>query len=380
MKTTVRWQRRYGLAVLAAQIGILVTGSIVRVTQSGLGCPTWPNCQPGSLVPVAGARPAIHQAIEFGNRMLTFVLIAVCVVFMLSVLKAKRRNDIIALAAVQIAGIFVQAIIGGISVHLDLRWWSVAMHFLPSMILVWLAAIAYQRLIQPDRGEWIDRFPPAVRWLSAANAVALAGLLVTGTMVTGAGQHSGDDVAGQTGRLAIDLEEMAHIHAHFMYLFLGITVGLVVCLFTLGQHKKATTYGSWLVAMIAIEGAIGIIQYRFGVPRWTVPVHVGLSGVVCALTAAVWSWGTIFVDRDEIRLADIREAKQDELDDDLFDYMYDEVSAYMAKHDQLLNDELLQYTDTTANRRIKKARKEQIALAAQQEMNAPEKEQPVDPK
>ena len=147
---TVKAQRIFALIVLVAQAGITFTGSLVRVTGSGLGCDTWPLCHEGSLFPVPGANPWVHQVIEFGNRTLTFVVAAATIVLFIAVLRANRRKEIIVLSVVSGVGVLVQAIIGGISVLLDLRWWSVAIHFLPSMILVFVAAVLYMRVAEPD--------------------------------------------------------------------------------------------------------------------------------------------------------------------------------------------------------------------------------------
>ncbi|MDO4910665.1 MAG: COX15/CtaA family protein [Corynebacterium sp.] len=288
---TLAMQRRAACSLMISQALIVFTGSVVRVTGSGLGCPTWPNCQEDSLVPVAGARPAIHQAIEFGNRLLTFVLAAFAVWAIIAVYSAARRKDIKVLAWVQLAGIGVQAVIGGISVLLDLRWWAVAAHFLPSMILVWLAAVLWVRIDESDDSEPRQIFPRPLQYLAALTGAALALVLITGTMTTGAGPHAGDDLAGQQGRLNVDIAEMAHVHAHFMYLFLGLTIGLVIALYTVNVGKHPRRIGFWLIAMIVVQGAIGIIQYRFGVPTWTVPVHVGLSGAVVGITGCLYAHG-----------------------------------------------------------------------------------------
>ena len=285
----VRIQRFWALLLLFAQGGITVTGSIVRVTGSGLGCTSWPDCQQGSLVPISGAAPAIHQAIEFGNRMLAVILAVLALIVFLMMLAAKRRREIVVLAFIQGLGVILQAVIGGISVHLELRWWAVALHFLPSMLLVWLGAILYQRISEPDDGDMTHGFPSPLRYLAVGSAVALAVVLMTGTMVTGAGVHSGDDGVGMEGRLNVDIAEMAHIHAHFMYLYLGLTVGLVAALVTVKASSRALKFSWWLIAMIVVQAAVGIIQYNFGIPRWTVPVHVALSGVVTGFTGLVYA-------------------------------------------------------------------------------------------
>lgn len=285
----LRTQWILALLLLIAQAGITVTGSIVRVTGSGLGCPTWPTCNEGSLVPVAGAAPWIHQAIEFGNRLLTFVLVTLALALFLSVLAAKRRKEIILHSFAQGIGIIVQAIIGGISVLLDLQWWAVALHFLPSMLLVWLAAILLVRIKEPDEGVVVPLYPAPLKWLAAGSGATLAIVLMTGTMVTGAGPHSGDEGVGMQGRLEVDIAEIAHLHAHSMYLYLGLTIGLVVALLTVRASVTARKLGWTLIGFIVLQAAIGIIQYNWGVPRWTVPVHVGLSGVVCAFTGMLYA-------------------------------------------------------------------------------------------
>lgn len=288
---TLRIQRLSALILLFCQAGIVVTGSIVRVTGSGLGCPTWPNCQEGSLIPVPGARPAIHQAIEYGNRMLTFVLIAVAAWCVITVFKAGRRKEIKVLAIFQVIGIVVQAIIGGISVLVDLKWWAVALHFLPSMILVWFAALLWVRIDEDDSTEKEKIYPRPLQYLALLSAISLAAVLVTGTMTTGAGPHAGDDLAAQSGRLQVDIAEMAHVHAHFMYLYLGLIIGLVIALYTVNVGKHPRKIGYNLIIIIILQGAIGIIQYRFGIPAWTVPVHVGLSGVLVAITGCLYAHG-----------------------------------------------------------------------------------------
>lgn len=288
---SVRLQRILTMILLLAQGGITVTGSIVRVTGSGLGCDTWPNCHEGSLVPVAGAAPALHQAIEFGNRLLTFVLAAIALAVFIAVIRAGRRREIKVYALISGLGIILQAVIGGISVILDLKWWAVAIHFLPSMVLVWIAALLYMRLAEPDNGEPVRMFPQLIRSLAAVAAVALALVLITGTMTTGAGVHSGDAGVGMEGRLEVDIKLMAYIHAGAMYLYLAATL---VVTWLLHRHKaptaaKQTAYV--LIAMILVQWGIGLIQFYLGIPRWTVPAHIAMSSVVVAFSAFLWAHG-----------------------------------------------------------------------------------------
>ncbi|MDR7329386.1 COX15/CtaA family protein [Corynebacterium guangdongense] len=288
---SLRLQRILALVLLIAQGSITVTGSIVRVTGSGLGCDTWPNCHEGSLVPMQGAAPAIHQAIEFGNRLLTFVLAAIALALFIAVLRAHRRSEILWLSFLSGLGVIVQAVIGGISVLLDLQWWAVAIHFLPSMILVWIAALLYMRIAEPDAAEPVRRFPGTIRTLALVAAIALSLVLVTGTMVTGSGPHSGDAGVGMDGRLELDTKMLAYVHAASMYLYLGLTIITVVMLHRTRSPRDAVRTSWVLIAMIVIQWAIGVTQFYLGVPRWTVPAHIAMSSVVVAFTAFLWAHG-----------------------------------------------------------------------------------------
>ena len=288
---SLKLQRTLAMILLICQGGITVTGSLVRVTGSGLGCNTWPLCHEGSLVPVAGAAPWIHQAIEFGNRLLTFVVSAAAIAVLFAVIRAGRRTEIKTLAWVSIGGVVLQAIIGGVSVLLDLRWWSVAIHFLPSMVLVWVAAMLYMRIAEPDDVTPERRYPAAARgWLTAA-AVALCFVLVTGTMVTGSGVHSGDSGVGMEGRLNLDTRMLAYVHAACMYLYLASTLVTVYLLRKHNAPKDAFNTSLVLVAMIIVQWAIGVGQFYLGVPRWTIPLHIAMSSVVVAFSAFLFAHG-----------------------------------------------------------------------------------------
>ena len=289
---SVRTQRIFALIMLIAQGGITFTGSLVRVTGSGLGCNTWPLCHEGSLFPVPGAAPWVQQVIEFGNRTLTFVVVATTILVFWAVMKAGRRNSIIVLSVLSGLGVVLQAVIGGISVLLDLRWWSVAIHFLPSMLLVWIAAVLYMRIKEPDDVAPTERFSPATRSLVVVAAVALCLVLVTGTMVTGSGPHSGDSGVGMEGRLAIDTQLLAYAHAACMYIYLVFTLIAVYMLRRQNAPKDAFNTALVLVAMIVVQWAIGVGQFYLGVPRWTVPMHIIMSSVVVAYSAFLYSHGS----------------------------------------------------------------------------------------
>lgn len=277
--------------LLIAQGGITVTGSIVRVTGSGLGCNTWPQCHEGSLVPLQGAAPWIHQAIEFGNRLLTFVLVGFVVALFVTVTKARRRKEIRYHSFIQGLGVVAQAVIGGISVLLDLKWWAVALHFLPSMLLVWLAAMLYLRIQEPDDVPSKRSYASSLRGLAVFCGLLLSAVLVTGTMVTGAGPHSGDQGVGMEGRLQVDLEWIAHVHAYTMYTYLGFLLLLLLSLVLQSAPARVRKFGVMLVIITILQAIIGVIQFRMGVPRWTVPVHIGLSSCVVAFCSFVYTLG-----------------------------------------------------------------------------------------
>ena len=288
---SLRLQRMLAMVLLICQGGITVTGSLVRVTGSGLGCDTWPLCHEGSLVPVAGAAPWIHQAIEFGNRTLTFVVAAAAGLVLYAVIRAGRRKDIKTLAWISLIGVIVQAVIGGISVRLDLRWWSVAVHFLPSMVLVFVAAMLYMRIAEPDNAAPTRRYPGSAQTWTLIAAAALCLVLVTGTMVTGSGPHAGDAAAGMEGRLEMDTRVLAYVHAVCMYLYLIATIITTVLLRNSGAPEDAKRTAYVLIAMILVQWAIGVIQFRMGVPRWTIPVHIGMSSTVVAFSAFLFAHG-----------------------------------------------------------------------------------------
>lgn len=290
---SIKQQRIIALILLICQGGITVTGSVVRVTGSGLGCETWPNCHAGSLVPVPGAAPWIHQVIEFGNRLLTFVVAAAAIAVIVAMHMAKRRYELKLYAWLSLAGIAVQAVVGAISVFLDLRWWAVAIHFLPSMVLVWIAAMLYSRIKEADDGARTPALNDVIRNLAIVAAVALGVVLMTGTMVTGSGVHAGDAGVGMEGRLDVDTKVMAYIHAACMYVYVIFTVIVQVLLYRKDAPQAAKSAGWILIACIIVQWAIGVFQFYMGVPRWTIPFHIGMSSVVTAYSALLYAHGIV---------------------------------------------------------------------------------------
>src|SRR5206468_7688094 len=177
---SLRAQRIIASLVILTQGGIAVTGAIVRVTASGLGCPTWPQCFPGSFVPIPHAEVAVvHQVVEFGNRMITFLVVLTAALAVLAVTRARRRREVLIYAWLMPASTVLQAVIGGITVLTGLLWWTVAIHLLASMTMVWLAVLLYVKIGEPDSGVIVRRVAKPLRGLTILSAVTLAAVLVT---------------------------------------------------------------------------------------------------------------------------------------------------------------------------------------------------------
>lgn len=282
--------RRLAVAAVVAQAGIAVTGSVVRVTASGLGCPTWPECFPGSLVPTPHPEvAALHQWVEFGNRLLTFAVVVVTGLCFLAAL-GTRRPRLVRLALVQPLGVVAQAVIGGFTVLLGLAWWTVSVHFLVSMVLVWLA-VQLVRATGDGDGPATPLVPRAVRGLVAGSTAVLAALLTAGTLVTAAGPHAGD---ARTPRLALGVAATAQLHADLLFLYLGLLVGLGVALHVAPLNGGTAPAGllhryRLLVAAVVAQGVLGGVQYALGVPEVLVSLHVLGAALVTVAAAAVWA-------------------------------------------------------------------------------------------
>ena len=225
---SVRTQRIIAAFVILTQGGIAVTGAIVRVTASGLGCPTWPQCFPGSFTPVRVSEvPRIHQAVEFGNRMITIGVVLTAILAVYAVTRARRRAEVVVYAWLMPASTLVQAVIGGITVLTGLLWWTVALHLLASMTMVWLAVLLYVKIGQPDGGVPRLLVPKPLRWLTFLSAVALAAVLVAGTLVTAAGPHAGDTSPTRiVPRLQVQITTLVHAHSSLLIGYLMLLIGL----------------------------------------------------------------------------------------------------------------------------------------------------------
>jgi cytochrome c oxidase assembly protein subunit 15 len=291
---SLRTQRLIAAAVILTQGGIAVTGAVVRVTASGLGCPTWPQCFPGSFTPVAVSEvPRIHQAVEFGNRMITFLVVLTAALVVLAVVRARRRAEIQVYAWLMPASTVVQAVIGGVTVLTGLLWWTVALHLLASMTMVWLAVLLYVKIGEPDdnpAGVSIYLAPKPLRWLTFLCAVALAAVLVTGTLVTAAGPHAGDASPTRTvPRLQVEITTLVHAHSTLLIGYLALVVGLGFRLLAVSAPRPVLTRLAVLVILVCAQGAVGTVQYFTGVPAALVAVHVAGAAAVTAATAALWA-------------------------------------------------------------------------------------------
>jgi heme a synthase len=279
--------RALAIAAVVAQAGIAVTGSVVRVTGSGLGCPTWPECVPGSLVPTPHPEvEPVTQWIEFGNRLLTGVVVVVAAACLLAALATRpRRSRLTRLALVQPLGVVAQAVIGGGVVLLGLVWWSVSVHLLVSMVLTWLAV---QLVAAASDGAGPPRrpVPGPVRGLVATSTAVLAAVLVAGSFVTAAGPHAGD---AATPRLQVSVASVAQVHAELLFGYLGLLVGLGFALRAVAAPARVLRRYTVLVAVVVAQGLLGGVQYALGVPEALVSLHVLGAALVTVAAAALWA-------------------------------------------------------------------------------------------
>jgi cytochrome c oxidase assembly protein subunit 15 len=288
---SLRTQRLVALAVVLTQGGIAVTGAIVRVTASGLGCPTWPQCFPGSFTPVPVAEvPVIHQAVEFGNRMITFLVVFTAALAVVTLTRARRRREVLVYAWLMPASTIVQAVIGGITVLTGLLWWTVAIHLLASMTMVWLSVLLYVKVGEPDRGVATLRVPKPMRWSAALTAATLSAVLVTGTLVTGAGPHAGDKSVEQpVPRLQVEITTLVHMHSTLLVAYLALVVGLGFGLLAVSAPRPVRLRWTVLLALVCAQGLVGTVQFFTGVPAALVAVHVAGAAACTAATAALWA-------------------------------------------------------------------------------------------
>ena len=276
--------------LLFLQSALVLTGGAVRLTGSGLGCPTWPECTPGSYTPVPyQAEGQLHAWIEFGNRLLTFALLISALVAVIYVLKSGRK-DLRSLAAGQVLGIIGQGVLGGITVLTDLHPLPVACHLLLSMLLIAGATSLYSRRHAPQ--VKVPAPTKTVSIISQLHLVVAFIVLILGTLVTGSGPHAGDEKAQRFG---FDIRTVAILHADAVIFLVGITIALLVAA-SIAQSTKKAIYIFFVITLA--QGAIGYTQYLTGIPE--------------ALVAAHLAGATIFwISTWRIRLSVVRTSQQE---------------------------------------------------------------------
>ena len=274
--------RVFGLLVFM-QMAIVVTGGAVRITGSGLGCPTWPECTPGSYTPVPNqAEGQVHAWIEFGNRLLTFVLLLGALIALVIAIRVSKhavtKNRIRLLAALQLIGILGQGVLGGITVLTDLHPIPVASHFLLSVFLIAGAiSLRYEvvGIVRQKADGIVATLMPVLIWLTLF-------VIVAGTIVTGSGPHAGDENAKRFG---FSPRVVSWLHADLVIALVVLT--LILWLITrVSQNTVIHRYLSIFLLISLSQGLIGYVQYFTGLPEILVAAHLLGATLVWA---SAWS-------------------------------------------------------------------------------------------
>ena len=280
---------RVALVNALANGAIVVTGGAVRLTGSGLGCPTWPRCTEDSFV--ATRELAVHGTIEFGNRLLTFALTAAAIATVVVVFRSAR-SDLRRLAVLSFLGIPAQALLGGITVLTHLNPWIVASHFLLSMVLIAVATTLWWRSREPGVGRPLLQRPLVL--LIDGIAAVTAAVLVLGTLVTGSGPHSGDldeeDGVTTVDRMGFDPEAVSQVHADVVFLLVGLTIALLAALHATDAPERLRRAARDLLLVQLAQGLVGFVQYFTGLPIVAVLVHMLGAALIAGFTARlVWA-------------------------------------------------------------------------------------------
>ncbi len=274
-----RWLVAILRVLLIFQVGIVLTGGIVRLTGSGLGCPTWPECTAGSYTPIHGQIEGFRSWIEFGNRLLTFALVLACALSILSVLISKRK-ELRLLVLGQFAGIFGQAVLGGITVLTDLHPLPVAGHFILSILLI----AGAQSLLTKAKSSYVHKKlnKDVLHVVSRTHVVLTFVVIVFGTLVTGSGPHAGDVAAPRFG---FDVRSIAWLHADLVIALLGLSLAYFISARTPVATKRLLKF--FFIAAL-LQGTIGYIQYFLGLPELIVAAHMLGSTLVWISAWKVW--------------------------------------------------------------------------------------------
>lgn len=278
--------RGRGLALtnLIAQGAIIATGGAVRLTSSGLACPTAPLCEPGSLFPTRAALDNAHTYVEFGNRLVSVVLIVIA--GLLAIAIWRSRPALRWWGILPVVGVFAQAVLGAVSVHVKLNPLVIGVHMMISVALVWASMWLYLRYRDATRrvdGPELN----LARWASLA---LFACVVVLGTITTGSGPHSGDPTA--TARLGIDPAHAAKAHALAVWAFVAVVAYLAIVLWR--RHATGDEFArrtvAWLAAVTLAQGAIGYTQYAVGLPILVVELHlIGIAALAAAQSGAFYA-------------------------------------------------------------------------------------------
>ena len=268
------------VASVAANVVIVITGGAVRLTASGLGCPTWPRCTGGSLVRTSAT--GWHGAIEFTNRTLTFLLLVVAVATLVAALGQRRQ---VGLAALALAGIPAQAVLGGISVLTHLNPWVVSAHLLLSMTILAVTVVLWWRVRRPDAAPSAGQHGIGTQ-LAGLVVIVTAFVLMAGTVVTGSGPHAGAaDTNGRVHRNGLNPASAAQLHADLVMVLIGLSVGLVLLLRAVHASRAAYRSAVALVGAELAQGLIGYVQYFTHVPSLLVGFH--MAGACAVWVAAL---------------------------------------------------------------------------------------------
>ena len=282
-----RWVPAALVANVVCQVGIVVTGGLVRLTGSGLGCPTWPQCAPGSYTPTVEQAEGYHKFIEFGNRLLTFVLAAVAVLCVYAAVRYLRRTHLVVAAALVLGGVVAQAVIGGITVLPSLHPVTVSIHFVVSAALIAAASYLWFARREPALPRHLLA-PRPVGILTWGTAAVGAFVVVLGTIVTGSGPHSGD--AESPARYPFDPAQISWLHADSVMLFVGLVIGSWLVVHLTARAPDAGEAWRAVFLVTVAQGLIGYVQYFSGLPEVLVLAHMfGASILVVVLTRGILS-------------------------------------------------------------------------------------------